>query len=153
MPNWTFCGTESSTSSNACLAADIRDCPSMSLARIEPLTSSTSSTFGDACATGSSAAAVAGSSPQARTPSRPQPSVAVSSFLMIIRRMVVKIMPDTEVGRSERRRRTMGENKRRMLAGEWYLPDDPELGAESLRRAELCRAYNGDPLDAAQRTA
>lgn len=47
----------------------------------------------------------------------------------------------------------MGENKRRMLAGEWYLPDDPELGAQSLRRAELCRAYNSDPLDAAQRTA
>lgn len=36
----------------------------------------------------------------------------------------------------------MGENKRRMLAGEWYLPDDDELQAESQRRAELCAAYN-----------
>lgn len=37
----------------------------------------------------------------------------------------------------------MGENKERMLAGDWYLPDDPELGADSERRAELCAAYNG----------
>lgn len=37
----------------------------------------------------------------------------------------------------------MGENKRRMLAGDWYLPDDPELAAESQRRVELCAAYNG----------
>ncbi|SFE41830.1 maltose O-acetyltransferase [Actinacidiphila alni] len=36
----------------------------------------------------------------------------------------------------------MGGNKRRMLAGEWYLPDDPELGAASARRAELCLRYN-----------
>ncbi|MEY9943798.1 sugar O-acetyltransferase [Kitasatospora sp. GAS1066B] len=36
----------------------------------------------------------------------------------------------------------MGENKQRMLAGDWYLPDDPELGADSERRAELCAAYN-----------
>ncbi|MGW7005646.1 sugar O-acetyltransferase [Streptomyces sp. NPDC054933] len=36
----------------------------------------------------------------------------------------------------------MGENKRRMLAGDWYLCDDPELAADSLRRAELCAAYN-----------
>lgn len=36
----------------------------------------------------------------------------------------------------------MGTNKQRMLAGDWYLPDDPELAAESARRAELCAAYN-----------
>ena len=36
----------------------------------------------------------------------------------------------------------MGENKRRMLAGEWYLPDDPELGADTERRIALCAAYN-----------
>ncbi|GGW97923.1 sugar O-acetyltransferase [Streptomyces chryseus] len=36
----------------------------------------------------------------------------------------------------------MGENKRRMLAGDWYLPDDPELSADTHRRAELCAAYN-----------
>ncbi|MEU8529713.1 MULTISPECIES: sugar O-acetyltransferase [Streptomyces] len=42
----------------------------------------------------------------------------------------------------------MGENKRRMLAGEWYVPDDPELAAESRRAAGLCAAYNatGDVL-------
>lgn len=39
----------------------------------------------------------------------------------------------------------MGENKRRMLAGDWYLPDDEELAAETLRRAELCQAYNLTP--------
>ncbi|MEV4681868.1 sugar O-acetyltransferase [Streptomyces kurssanovii] len=38
----------------------------------------------------------------------------------------------------------MGENKDRMLAGEWYLPDDEELGADTRRRAELCAAYNGN---------
>ncbi|MCZ4124552.1 maltose acetyltransferase domain-containing protein [Streptomyces sp. H39-S7] len=36
----------------------------------------------------------------------------------------------------------MGENKDRMLAGDWYLPDDADLGADSERRAELCAAYN-----------
>jgi maltose O-acetyltransferase len=36
----------------------------------------------------------------------------------------------------------MGENKERMLAGDWYLPDDGELAADSIRRAELCHAYN-----------
>ncbi|AEW97581.1 MULTISPECIES: sugar O-acetyltransferase [Streptomycetaceae] len=46
----------------------------------------------------------------------------------------------------------MGEQKKRMLAGEWYLPDDPELAAESLRRAELCAAYEAvAPADAARR--
>ncbi|WP_046508553.1 sugar O-acetyltransferase [Streptomyces odonnellii] len=38
----------------------------------------------------------------------------------------------------------MGENKRRMLAGEWYLPDDEELGADTERRFTLCAAYNAD---------
>ncbi|MEU0525369.1 sugar O-acetyltransferase [Streptomyces niveus] len=37
----------------------------------------------------------------------------------------------------------MGENKRLMLAGEWYLPDDEELEEASRRRAGLCAAYNG----------
>ncbi|KNB54111.1 sugar O-acetyltransferase [Streptomyces caatingaensis] len=36
----------------------------------------------------------------------------------------------------------MGVNKDRMLAGDWYVPDDPELAADSVRRAELCAAYN-----------
>lgn len=36
----------------------------------------------------------------------------------------------------------MGENKKRMLAGDWYLADDEELAADSVRRAELCQAYN-----------
>ncbi|MFJ8697416.1 sugar O-acetyltransferase [Streptomyces roseolilacinus] len=39
----------------------------------------------------------------------------------------------------------MGENKRRMLAGEWYLPDDPELAADTERRIALCAAYNALP--------
>ncbi|MER7820204.1 sugar O-acetyltransferase [Streptomyces sp. NPDC096153] len=38
----------------------------------------------------------------------------------------------------------MGENKQRMLAGDWYLPDDPELAADSERRFGLCAAYNAD---------
>lgn len=37
----------------------------------------------------------------------------------------------------------MGENKRRMLAGEWFRPDDPELAADTERRIERCAAYNG----------
>jgi maltose O-acetyltransferase len=36
----------------------------------------------------------------------------------------------------------MGDNKQRMLAGEWYLPDDPELAADTRRRVALCTAYN-----------
>ena len=36
----------------------------------------------------------------------------------------------------------MGINKQRMLAGDWYLPDDAELAAESERRVRLCAAYN-----------
>jgi maltose O-acetyltransferase len=36
----------------------------------------------------------------------------------------------------------MGDNKQRMLAGEWYLPDDPELAADTRRRVALCAAYN-----------
>jgi maltose O-acetyltransferase len=45
----------------------------------------------------------------------------------------------------------MGENKERMLAGDWYLPDDEELGADSMRRAELCRGYNTSADHAEQR--
>ncbi|MET8676648.1 sugar O-acetyltransferase [Streptomyces sp. NPDC004647] len=47
----------------------------------------------------------------------------------------------------------MGENKQRMLAGDWYLPDDLELLADSERRAELCAAYNaaGRPAPAESR--
>ncbi|WP_369207301.1 sugar O-acetyltransferase [Streptomyces sp. PU-14G] len=46
----------------------------------------------------------------------------------------------------------MGENKERMLAGEWYLPDDEELRAATERRAELCAAYNAaDTAPAAER--
>ncbi|MEU0985774.1 sugar O-acetyltransferase [Streptomyces sp. NPDC005953] len=37
----------------------------------------------------------------------------------------------------------MGENKQRMLAGDWYLPQDAELIADNQRRFELCAAYNG----------
>jgi maltose O-acetyltransferase len=36
----------------------------------------------------------------------------------------------------------MGENKKRMLAGDWYLPDDEELAADTFRRALLCQSYN-----------
>ena len=36
----------------------------------------------------------------------------------------------------------MGEQRDRMLAGEWYLPDDEQLAAEAMRRAELCERYN-----------
>ncbi|WP_308013707.1 sugar O-acetyltransferase [Streptantibioticus parmotrematis] len=46
----------------------------------------------------------------------------------------------------------MGENKRLMLAGEWYLPDDPELAADTTHRIELCAAYNAPaPPDADRR--
>ncbi|MFJ8000213.1 sugar O-acetyltransferase [Streptomyces sp. NPDC096310] len=38
----------------------------------------------------------------------------------------------------------MGENKRRMLAREWYLPDDEELGADTERRCALCAEYNAN---------
>ncbi|MFI6288650.1 sugar O-acetyltransferase [Streptomyces sp. NPDC051018] len=38
----------------------------------------------------------------------------------------------------------MGEQKDRMLAGEWYIPDDPELEADTLRRFALCAAYNAN---------
>ncbi|MET9518504.1 maltose acetyltransferase domain-containing protein [Streptomyces sp. NPDC002994] len=49
----------------------------------------------------------------------------------------------------------MGENKQRMLAGDWYLlPDDPELAADTRRRAELCAAYNAaDTATASERGA
>ncbi|MEU0396798.1 sugar O-acetyltransferase [Streptomyces sp. NPDC006208] len=45
----------------------------------------------------------------------------------------------------------MGVNKDRMLAGEWYLPDDPELAADNERRVELCAAYNAGGAGAAGR--
>ena len=57
MPSWTSSGVASSTSLNACFAAAIRVLPSMSLARMEPLTSRTRSTLGAAWPAGSSAAA------------------------------------------------------------------------------------------------
>ncbi|MFF0445762.1 sugar O-acetyltransferase [Streptomyces sp. NPDC004609] len=38
----------------------------------------------------------------------------------------------------------MGEQKDRMLAGEWYIADDPELKADTLRRVALCAAYNAN---------
>ncbi len=42
--------------------------------------------------------------------------------------------------------------KDRMLAGELYLADDPVLGAEALRAAELCAEYNATaPADRAGR--
>lgn len=43
----------------------------------------------------------------------------------------------------------MGENKKRMLAGDWYLPVDEELAAETDRRARLCGRYN--TMDATDR--
>ncbi|WP_406862309.1 maltose acetyltransferase domain-containing protein [Streptomyces sp. HUAS MG47] len=42
----------------------------------------------------------------------------------------------------------MGENKRRMLAGEWYVPDDAELAADTARAAALCAAYNATGSEA-----
>ncbi|WP_329456432.1 sugar O-acetyltransferase [Streptomyces sp. NBC_01497] len=36
----------------------------------------------------------------------------------------------------------MGENKQRMLAGDWYIADDDELAEDNRRRFELCAAYN-----------
>ncbi|MDX6355862.1 MAG: maltose O-acetyltransferase, partial [Streptomyces sp.] len=36
----------------------------------------------------------------------------------------------------------MGENKKRMLAGEWFLPDDEELAAASRRGQGLCHEFN-----------
>lgn len=32
-----------------------------------------------------------------------------------------------------------------MLAGDWYVPDDEELAADTRRRAELCAAFNAEP--------
>ncbi|MFI1095576.1 sugar O-acetyltransferase [Streptomyces sp. NPDC020917] len=46
----------------------------------------------------------------------------------------------------------MGENKDRMLAGEWYIADDEELGAATVRRERLCLAYNTS-ADRAERPA
>lgn len=36
----------------------------------------------------------------------------------------------------------MGEQKERMLAGELYIADDPELAADALRAALLTEKYN-----------
>lgn len=36
--------------------------------------------------------------------------------------------------------------RERMLAGEWYVGDDPELEAERLRAAELTAAFNASPV-------
>jgi maltose O-acetyltransferase len=47
----------------------------------------------------------------------------------------------------------MGENKRLMLAGEWYIAEDPELGADSVRREELCRVFNTATDDKQRREA
>jgi maltose O-acetyltransferase len=46
----------------------------------------------------------------------------------------------------------MGENKQRMLAGEWYIADDEELGADTARRVELCHTVNS-VLDRGERQA
>lgn len=59
MPSSTSSGTASMTSLNACFAADMRDCPSMSRVFMEPLTSSTSSTLGAGRALGPSAVVAA----------------------------------------------------------------------------------------------
>ncbi|GAA2094112.1 sugar O-acetyltransferase [Streptomyces albiaxialis] len=40
----------------------------------------------------------------------------------------------------------MGVNKERMLAGDWYLPDDEQLAEESRRGMELCERYNTTSL-------
>jgi maltose O-acetyltransferase len=47
----------------------------------------------------------------------------------------------------------MGENKQRLLAGDWYLPDDPELAADTARRVELCAAFNDPAADSTGRRA
>jgi maltose O-acetyltransferase len=47
----------------------------------------------------------------------------------------------------------MGKNKDLMLAGDWYLPDDEELGAATERRAQLCAAYNAHGTTPAERGA
>ncbi|MEU9606461.1 sugar O-acetyltransferase [Streptomyces sp. NPDC048057] len=39
----------------------------------------------------------------------------------------------------------MGEHKDRMLAGDWYLPGDPDSIEDIKRRIELCARYNAIP--------
>ncbi|MBB0231484.1 sugar O-acetyltransferase [Streptomyces calidiresistens] len=34
-----------------------------------------------------------------------------------------------------------------MLAGDWYLADDPEIAADLLRGAEVCDRFNSSPAD------
>ncbi|CAM5648661.1 hypothetical protein SVIOM342S_02755 [Streptomyces violaceorubidus] len=84
MPNCTSSGVASSTSLNACFAAAMRVPPSMSRVRIEPLTSSTRSTFGASSPVGSPALAPAGNAvPAASAASRAQ-APAASRVLVII---------------------------------------------------------------------
>ncbi|MBW8481581.1 sugar O-acetyltransferase [Actinomadura parmotrematis] len=44
----------------------------------------------------------------------------------------------------------MTDQKRRMLAGEPYIADDPELAADALRAALLGERFNGCPADDAE---
>jgi maltose O-acetyltransferase len=44
-------------------------------------------------------------------------------------------------------------HKERMLAGDWFIADDPELAADTERRIELCAAYNAPGLPPAERRA
>src|SRR5688500_4206389 len=96
MPSRTPSGTASRTSLKACLAADIRDCPSMSRARIEPLTSRTSSTLGDSCCD-SSAAATAGNRPVASVARRAH-RPAASRLLVIIWRTLLTMGRRSQLG-------------------------------------------------------
>ena len=43
--------------------------------------------------------------------------------------------------------------RERMLAGDLYIADDPELARESRQAAELCGAYNASPGDPATRSS
>jgi maltose O-acetyltransferase len=48
----------------------------------------------------------------------------------------------------------MGENKRRMLAGDWYIFDgDDEIAEDARRRTELAAAYNDATASDAERRA
>lgn len=38
----------------------------------------------------------------------------------------------------------MAENKDRMLAGDWYIPNDPAFETDAQRRFALCAAYNAN---------
>ncbi|MGQ4517023.1 maltose acetyltransferase domain-containing protein [Streptomyces sp. DW26H14] len=45
----------------------------------------------------------------------------------------------------------MGENKRRMLAGDWYIADDDELAEDTRRRIALCAAFNDETAGGPER--